>query len=124
MKKTIKSSSLPQAIGAYSQGVIYGQVVYLSGQLGMDKSGQLGESFEQQLQLILKNLENFLQEQSLSKEQVLKSTIFLTDLNNFPQVNQAYEKFFAQPFPARSCVEVSRLPKDALIEIEFILVHE
>ena len=121
----VETDQAPAAIGAYSQGVICGGVCYFSGQIGLDpKNMDLQEGFDGQLQQILKNIDGLLKSQNLTRKQVVKTTIFLTDLGNFTKVNQAYENFFTKPYPARSCVQASALPKDAMIEIEVVAVKD
>jgi 2-iminobutanoate/2-iminopropanoate deaminase len=85
---------------------------------------ELGTGFEKQLDQTLENIRGLLKAEDLTTENIIKTTIFLTDLSHFPKVNEAYEKFFSKPFPARSCVEVSALPKGALIEIEVIAAQD
>ena len=119
--RIVKTPHAPAAVGTYSQGVQYNGVTYLSGQIGIDpQTGQMQEGFESQLQQILSNIDGLLKACGLSRKHILKTTIFLTDLAQFAVVNEYYEEFFTAPFPARSCVEITRLPKDALVEIEVI----
>ncbi len=120
-KKIISTDKAPAAVGTYSQGVEYNNVLYFSGQIGLSpQDGQLKEDLEPQLDQILKNIDGLLESQSLSRKNILKTTIFLTDLNHFGKINEAYIKYFEEPYPARSCVEVPALPKGALVEIEVI----
>lgn len=122
MNKTIiQTDKAPAAVGTYSQGVQLNGVHYFSGQIGLEPTnGQMQEGFQAQLDQILKNIDGLLESQSLGRENIIKTTIFLTDLAQFGLVNEAYEKYFSAPYPARSCVEVPALPKGALIEIEVI----
>jgi len=122
MKKNIKSDEAPQTIGPYSQGIIAGKLVFLSGQIPLDKSGNIvSQNIEDQTKQCLINIENILKETGLSKNDIIKTTIFLKDMNDFSKVNEVYKKFFeATIFPSRSTVEVSRLPKDVKVEIEAI----
>lgn len=122
MNKTIVKTDLaPAAVGTYSQGVEYGGVFYFSGQIGIDpKSGNLVEGFSNQLKQVMLNIDGLLTSQNLKRENIVKTSIFLTDLNNFGEVNTAYVEFFKEPYPARSTVQVSALPKGALVEIEVI----
>ncbi|GIW64321.1 MAG: reactive intermediate/imine deaminase [Patescibacteria group bacterium] len=126
MKKQIKivnSNNAPKAIGPYSQAVIFDNLIFCSGQIGIDpKTNSLVEGIENQTKQILNNIKNILQEANSSLENVLKTTIFLTDINHFSIVNKIYEDFFKNHKPARSTVTVAKLPKDALIEIEVIAV--
>ena len=120
-KNIIETKKAPAAVGTYSQGVEVGGIYYFSGQIGLNPdSMKMAEGFDKQLQQILQNMDGLLESQSLKRENIIKTTIFLTDLGQFGQVNAAYEKYFKTPYPARSCVEVPALPKGALIEIEFI----
>ncbi len=120
-RKIIKTDKAPAAVGTYSQGVSLNGTYYFSGQIGLDPAnGSLKEGFEAQLQQVLDNIDGLLAACDLTRAHILKTTIFMTDLAQFAKVNQAYEKFFAQPYPARSCVQVPALPKGALIEIEVI----
>jgi 2-iminobutanoate/2-iminopropanoate deaminase len=122
MNKTFVETDLaPAAVGTYSQGVKFNGVYYFSGMLGIDpKTAQLKESFQDQLDQIMINIDGILKSQELNKENIVKTTIFLTDLSDFAEVNKAYEEFFTAPYPARSCVEVKGLPKGASVEIEVI----
>ena len=120
-KQVISTEKAPAAVGTYSQGVQFGGVYYFSGQIGIDPAtGGLKSSFNDQLNQILKNVDGLLESQSLSRTNIIKTSIFLTDLSSFEAVNEAYEAYFEKPYPARSCVEVSALPKGALVEIEVI----
>ena len=120
----VNTELAPKAVGTYSQGVEWNGTYFVSGQIGLDpKTGELKNGFEAQLQQILDNTDGLLTSQNLTRKNIAKSTIFLTDLANFSQVNQAYEKFFTPPYPARSCVQVPALPKGALIEIEIIAIR-
>lgn len=120
-KNIIKTNLAPSAVGTYSQGVEYNGVFYFSGQIGLDPvTMNLAESFDGQTRQILKNIDGLLESQGLTRENIIKTSIFLTDLGNFGKVNDAYVEYFTAPYPARSTVEVSKLPKDAQIEIEVI----
>jgi len=120
-KRIITTDKAPAAVGTYSQGVFYNGVYYFSGQIGLDpKTMQLQEGTENQIQQILKNIDGLLESENLKRENIIKTSIFLTNLGDFNLVNAAYEQYFTVPYPARSCVEVSALPKDSLVEIEVI----
>lgn len=120
-KKIISTDLAPEAVGTYSQGVEHNGVFYFSGQIGIDpKTSKLKESFEDQLDQIMKNIDGLLESQSIDRTHIIKTSIFLTDLGKFNLVNEAYIKYFSEPYPARSCVEVPNLPKGALVEIEVI----
>ena len=121
-KKIIISKKAPAAIGPYSPALKIGNLVFVSGQLPMDPiNGEIvkGE-IEVQAKRSLENLKAVLKSYSIGMENIVKTTIFLKDMNNFSRVNKIYGEYFTDQFPARSCVEVSRLPKDADIEIEAI----
>ena len=120
-KKIIKTDLAPAAVGTYSQGVEYNGVFYFSGQIGIDPKTQvLVDGFSAQLNQVMKNIDGLLKSQNLERSNIIKTSIFLTDLNNFTAVNAAYVEFFKEPYPARSTVEVSALPKGALVEIEVV----
>ena len=124
MKAKIESKFAPAAIGPYSQAILAGDTAYVSGMLGIDPAtGSLAEGVEAQAEQGLKNLAAVLKEVGLSTDNVVKTTVFLTDMGAFAQVNAIYSKFFNAPFPARSCVQVSALPKGGLFEIEAIAVR-
>lgn len=121
-KQIITTARAPRAIGPYAQAVMAGGFLYCSGMLAIDpESGALvgGNAAEQTAQ-ILKNIAALLDSIHLTADAVVKTTVFLTDLADFTAVNAVYGAFFSADPPARSCVEVSRLPKDALVEIECI----
>ena len=126
MSKTIiKTDLAPGAVGTYSQGVELNGTFFFSGQIGIDPaSSQLVEGFEAQTDQIMKNIDGLLQACDLKRENIIKTSIFLTDLGNFSKVNDAYVAYFQEPYPARSCVEVSALPKGALVEIEVIAARD
>lgn len=119
--KIVSTTKAPAAVGTYSQGVDLGNIVLFSGQIGLNPdSGEMANGFENQMKQILSNIDGVLEACDMNRENIVKTTIFVTDLNNFGMVNTQYEQYFTQPYPARSCVEVPRLPKDALVEIEVI----
>lgn len=120
-KNIISTDKAPAAVGTYSQGVEFNGTYLFSGQIGLDPATmEMANGFEGQLVQILKNIDGLLESCNIDRTYILKTTIFVTDLGNFPIVNKHYEEYFSQPYPARSCVEVPRLPKDALVEIEVI----
>lgn len=120
-KNIIQTNKAPAAVGTYSQGVEYNGTYFFSGQIGIDPAtGQLVEGFEAQMTQILKNIDGLLESCELTRSHIIKTSIFVTDLEKFGLVNSAYLEYFEEPFPARSCVEVPRLPKDAVVEIEVI----
>ncbi|MBA7589953.1 2-iminobutanoate/2-iminopropanoate deaminase [subsurface metagenome] len=121
-KKIIISKKAPAAIGPYSPALKVGNLIFASGQIPIDpKTGVMKEGdIEAQTRRALDNLKAVLEPYSIGLENVVKTIIFLKDMNNFARVNKVYGEYFKEKFPARSCVEVSRLPKDAEIEIEAI----
>lgn len=120
-KNIIATENAPAAVGTYSQGVEYNGVFYFSGQIGMDpKTATLQDGFEAQTNQIMKNIDGLLEHCGITREHILKTSIFVTDLANFDKVNAAYVEYFKEPYPARSCVQVPALPKGALVEIEVI----
>ncbi len=115
----INTSEAPAAIGPYSQAIRIGDMLFTSGQLGIDPAtGKLADGIEAQTEQSLKNIAAILEEAGFEKENVMKTTVFLRNMNDFGAVNQIYSAFFGDHKPARSCVEVARLPKDGLVEIE------
>jgi 2-iminobutanoate/2-iminopropanoate deaminase len=122
-KIIVNTDNAPAAVGTYSQGVAVNGTYYFSGQIGIDpKTGNLVDGFVPQLNQVMKNIDGLLNSQDLTRENIVKTSIFLTDLNNFSAVNESYVAFFKAPYPARSTVEVSKLPKGAVVEIEVIAV--
>ncbi len=126
MKKQINTAKAPSAIGPYSQGVeAKGQtMLFMSGQLPIDPAtgSFAGDDITSQTKQSLENLKAILEEQGASLSDVVKTTVFLSDIKNFSAMNEVYMTYFENPFPARSAVEVAKLPKDALVEIEAIAV--
>lgn len=122
MKKVIKTDKAPQAIGPYNQAVMTSQLIFVSGQIPFAPDGKLiSEDVQEQTHQCLKNIENILKEAGTDKNNIIKTTLFLKDMNDFTLVNETYAAFFKGTiFPARATVEVSRLPKDVKIEIEAI----
>ena len=122
MKEIISTDKAPAAIGPYSQGVMAGGFLFLSGQIALDPKtmtvveGDVAAQAEQ----VLKNMKGALESQGLDFSDVVKTTVFIKDMNDFGKINEIYGKSFTKDAPARSCVEVARLPKDVLIEIEAI----
>ncbi|MBX3244629.1 MAG: RidA family protein [Acidobacteria bacterium] len=123
-KKAVEAADAPKAIGPYSQAIIANGFVFTAGQIGSDpKTGQLVEGgIEEQTEQVLKNIAAVLKASGSSMEDVVKTTVFLADINDFAKMNEIYAKYFKAPFPARSTVQVARLPRDAKIEIETIAV--
>ncbi|AOZ93748.1 RidA family protein [Paenibacillus crassostreae] len=121
-KEVIQTNEAPQAIGPYSQAVKVGDLLFTSGQLGIDPStGLFPASVEDQTKQSLNNVKAIIEAAGGNMNQVVKSTVFLQDMNDFQVVNEIYSGYFAEPYPARSAVQVARLPKDGLVEIEVIV---
>jgi 2-iminobutanoate/2-iminopropanoate deaminase len=121
MKKIITTDGAPKAIGPYSQAIEVDGCIYTSGQLPIDpKTGQMPKTVEAQTRQSLENVKAILKQRGLNFGTVFKTTVFLSDMNNFSKMNAVYAEYFSGSFPARSCVEVARLPKDAKVEIEVI----
>ena len=119
--KIISTQNAPQAIGPYSQAVKSGDLLFCSGQIALQPNGELLEgTVEDQTHQVLKNMTAVLEEAGSSLNKVIKTTIFLADMNDFQTVNKVYSEYFGEHKPARSTVEVSRLPKDVKVEIECI----
>ncbi len=122
MKQEVKTEKAPKAVGPYSQGIIANGFVFASGQIPLDPAtGELNSgTIEEQTRVVLKNLGAVLEAAGSSYEKVVKCTVFLQDMNDFSRMNQVYAEFFKAPFPARSTVQVARLPRDVKVEIEAI----
>ena len=119
--KTVSTPNAPAAIGPYSQAQISGSFVYTSGQIGIDPAtGTVAPDVEAQAHQVFRNLAAVLDAAGSSITKVLKTTVFIKDMADFGKVNEIYAQYFTEPFPARSCVEVARLPKDVLIECEAV----
>lgn len=121
-KKIIATTNAPGAIGPYSQAQVIGDLVITSGQLPIDvATGAFPEGIEAQTRQSLTNVKAIIEAAGLTMDNVVKTTVFLSDMNNFAAMNGVYAEFFTEgKYPARSAVEVARLPKDALVEIEVI----
>jgi len=120
-KEVIATVNAPGAVGPYVQAVKAGGTVYCSGQLGIDPAtGKLKEGVEEQAHQSMKNLGAVLKEAGSCYDCIVKTTIFLTDVNDFAAVNQVYKSYFGEAYPARSCVQVAKLPLGGLVEIECI----
>ena len=121
-REVVTCSNAPAAIGPYSQGVKAGGFLFLSGQIALDPKTMAvveGDAVAQTEQ-VMKNMKEALGSQGLDFSDVVKTTVFIKDMNEFGRINEVYGRFFAKDAPARSCVEVARLPKDVLVEIEAI----
>lgn len=123
MKKIIHSENAPKAVGPYSQAVEAGGTLYVSGQLPVVPSdGSVPGSIGEQTEQCLKNIEAILNEAGYSRQNVVKSTVLLDDINNFSAMNEVYAKFYTVDMPARVCYEVAKLPMGVKVEIETIAV--
>lgn len=123
--KVISTQNAPAAIGPYSQALDLGGMVFVSGQIPVDPAtGAIPEDVQDQARQSLANLKAILAEAGLTMADVVKTVVFLADLDDFAAVNEVYAQAFAQPFPARSCVQVAGIPKGAKVEIECIAVRK
>lgn len=121
MKKKIESNKAPEAVGAYSQAIKTGEFLYLSGQLGIDRSiGKLVEGVEEQTKQAFKNISYVLKEEQLTLNDIVKVTVLLDSIEDFGKVNAIYAEQFEEPYPARSAFAVESLPLGGLVEIEVI----
>ncbi len=119
--KTVSTDKAPAAIGPYSQAQIVGNLVYSSGQIPIDPAtGLIVEGLEAQANQVFTNIAKLLEAAGSDMSKVVKTTVFIKDMNDFAAINAVYAKYFTAPYPARSCVEVARLPKDVLLECEVI----
>ena len=119
--KPVSTNKAPAAIGPYSQAQIVGNLVYTSGQIPIiPETGALAEGLEAQAHQVFKNLGELLKAAGSDLSKTVKTTVFIKNMNDFGAINAIYAEYFTEPFPARSCVEVARLPKDVLLECEVI----
>jgi len=120
--KVISTNKAPEAIGPYSQAICVGNLVYTSGQIPIDpQTGTIVEGgIKEQTRQSLSNVKAILEEAGLTMGNVVKTTVFMADMNDFAEMNGVYAEFFAKPYPARSAVAVKTLPKGALVEIEVV----
>jgi 2-iminobutanoate/2-iminopropanoate deaminase len=117
----VETSNAPQAIGPYVQAMEMGDLIFTSGQIPLTPAGELvGEGIEEQTHQVLKNIQAVLLAAGSDLNHVIKTTLFIKDMNQFQIINRIYAEYFNEHKPARSCVEVARLPKDVLIEMEVI----
>lgn len=126
MKTIISTPKAPAAIGPYSQAVLVNGMLFTSGVIPIDPETNtlVQGDVEAQARQAIGNLKNLIEASGSSMEKIVKTTVFIKDMNDFGKINDIYKEFFTSDFPARSCVEVARLPKDVLIEIEAIAVVE
>ena len=123
MQKVISTDKAPGAIGPYSQAIEVNGMVFTSGVIPVDPAtGVIPEGVEAQATQAFTNLTNLVEASGAAMSQVVKTTVFIKEMNDFGKINEIYAKFFKEPYPSRSCVEVARLPKDALVEIGAIAV--
>jgi len=121
MLKKVQTDQAPAAIGPYSQAIECGDLIFTSGQIPLKPDGQLvGDDIEKQTRQVLENVRAVLEAAGSGLEHVIKTTLFIKDMNQFARINEIYGEYFSTHQPARSCVEVARLPKDVLIEMEVV----
>lgn len=123
MRKIVSTTAAPAAIGPYSQGNVFGNLIFTSGQIPLNPAtGEIiGTTIEEQTEQVFKNIQAILEEAGSSFDKVLKTTVFIKDMNDFAKMNGIYANYFSEgSYPSRSAVEVARLPKDVLVEIETI----
>ncbi len=121
MKKSISTQNAPKAIGPYSQGVSFGDLIFTSGQIPVNPAtSEIPSGIVEQTKQALLNVSAVLEAAGSSMDKVLKTVVSIKDMNDFTAMNEVYSSFFNEPFPARTTVEVARLPKDVLVEIEAI----
>ena len=121
-KKIIATRKAPAAIGPYSQAIRIGDFLYTSGQISLDPETMemITGDIEVETEKVLKNIEAILKEDGLNLNNIIKTTVYLTDLSEFTRMNQVYEKFFTDTKPARACIQVAALPKGAKVEIDVV----
>ena len=123
MKQVISTSNAPAAIGPYSQAIEVNGMVYTSGQIPVNPAtGEIADSIEGQARQVMENVKNLLEAAGTSMGNVVKTTVFIKDMNDFGKINEIYAEYFEGACPARSCVEVARLPRDVLMEMEAVAV--
>ncbi len=124
--KVIKTEKAPAALGPYEAGIKIGKFIFTSGQIPLDPATNqlVTGSIEEQTHMCLKNIKGILEAEGYSLNDVVKTTVFLSDMNNFDAVNKVYAEYFVQNKPARSCIQIAKLPKNAGIEIEVIACKE
>ena len=123
MKKVISTTKAPAAIGPYSQAIEANGFVFASGQIPVDpETGVIPEGIEAQAEQVMKNMKNLLEAAGTSIDQVVKTSVFIKNMDDFATINGIYATYFEKDCPARSCVEIARLPKDVLLEMEAIAV--
>lgn len=125
MAKVIATKEAPAAVGAYSQAISANGFLFVSGQLGLDPATGTfaGADFKSQAEQSLKNIAAILKSEGLDFSKVVKTSVFLADINDFATLNEVYARYFVEPFPARSAVAVKTLPKGGLVEMEVIAAY-
>ena len=119
--KEIKTNNAPAAIGPYSQAVVSGNMVFASGQIPVNPAtGEIPEGVVAQAEQVFTNIKNLLEAAGTSMDKVVKTSVFIQNMDDFATINEIYAKYFSEPYPARSCVEVAKLPKGVLLEVETI----
>lgn len=119
--KEIQTNNAPAAVGPYSQAIVTNNMLFTSGQIPVNPlTGEIPDGIEAQANQVFTNLKNLLEAAGTSIAKAVKTTVFIQNMDDFAKVNQIYETYFTEPYPARSCVEVSKLPKGVLIEVEAI----
>ena len=121
-KKRIHTEKAPAAIGPYSQAIDLGELIYTSGQIPVAPDGSISDNISEQTRQALENLKAVVEASGSSFDKVVKTTVFITDMAQFGEINAVYAEFFSEPYPARSCVQVAALPKGVSIEIEAIAI--
>jgi 2-iminobutanoate/2-iminopropanoate deaminase len=121
MKQAVKTDKAPQAIGPYSQGMRIGNLIFTSGQIPAEPScGAIASGIEEQTRRAIENVKAVLEAGGAGLSDVVITTVYIKDMNDYAKINEIYSEYFKEPYPARSCVEVSRLHKDVLLEIEAV----
>lgn len=119
--KTVSTNRAPEALGPYAQAQIAGGLVFTSGQIGIDpESGEIAVGLEAQARQVFQNLAALLEDAGTDLSRAVKTTVFIKNMNDFAAINAIYAQYFTEPYPARSCVEVARLPKDVFLECEVV----
>jgi len=124
MKTEIYSNNAPKPIGPYSQAIKHGNMIFISGQIAIDYQNNniINENIAKETETVMKNIMNILKESGCNFQNIVKCSIFLSDMNLFDEVNKIYSKYFSHPFPARETVEVRKLPKNVNVEISAIAI--
>ena len=124
MKTEIYSNNAPKPIGPYSQAIKHGNMIFISGQIAIDYQNNniINENIAKETETVMKNIMSILKESGCNFQNIVKCSIFLSDMNLFDEVNKIYSKYFSHPFPARETVEVSKLPKNVNVEISAIAI--